>query len=377
MSDYTVYLRNAALERVAELDGFSQLTMNLRFNAVSNWELILSQTLTGYDLKKHGVVIYKDGQVLLSGPIRWIRQAYDGVNEITTIGGMDDMTWLAERIVMPDPNGPPYSTQSHDVRTGAAETVMRAYVNAHAAAGAKTARQVPYLSAGTTNGLGAAVTVRGRFDNLLTLLSEIAELGAVGDIGLGFRVVQSGTTLLFEVYEPTDRTDEVVFSVENGNLAGYTYEKRAPVSNYVYIGGQDELELRAIQETGDTASIAEWSRIETFKDQRNAETDEELYQWLIKEMRRQNSNNMLTTAPVELPNLAFGAQYELGDRVRVVMGDDVVEDLIREVQIILSGATETVTPVIGGVGYSTDDLLAETYRTINDLEERLTRLEAI
>ena len=78
----------------------------------------------------------------------------------------------------------------------------------------------------------------------------------------------------------------------------------------------------------------------------------------------------------ELPAVRDAAAA-LGDRVRVVMGDDVVEDLIREVQITLSGAAETVTPVIGGAGYSADDLLAETYRTINNLEERLQRLEAI
>src|SRR5690606_38378087 len=80
--------------------------------------------------------------------------------------------------------------------------------------------------------------VRG-FDSLLEALWGIGEIA-----GLGVRVVQQGTSLVLDVYEPADRSAQVRFSVGLGNLASYSYSLTPPEVTDIVVGVGGEGQAR-------------------------------------------------------------------------------------------------------------------------------------
>ncbi len=226
MSDYRLYLRGEDRARVGEIDDYLGAEFALRFNAAGRWRVTLPGTSPLIpDIQWGcGLILTRDGAPLLSGPMhqyqRVSAEADGRITDTLTIGGTDDTGALRRRLALPVPlTATPgdYRAASHDVRDGRSELVLRGYVDANAGPGALPRRRLPGLVLGAEAGVGTAVTGRARFPVLLDLLAELALAG--GDVG--FRVVQVGSDLVFQVYAPRDLTDEAVFSYGRGNLAGF------------------------------------------------------------------------------------------------------------------------------------------------------------
>jgi hypothetical protein len=368
-----VYVRDAALHRVALLEDFGQLDVTAQFNDVGAWQVQLHRGLPAARMLNEpgaGIEVVHDGVTVLSGPATGRKHERSNRANTLTVSGLDDMVWLRRRIahMQPTSAGPPYNTQSHDVRTGRCSTVLRQYVDVNAGPGAIIPRRVPGLAIGADPLVGTTVTGRARLQVLLELLQELALAGGQ----LGFRLRQVGAALQFEVYAPVDRSAAVKFSEDFGNLAGYSYESAAPDATYVYVGGGGEGTARTFLER-EGADRARWGRIELFRDRRDTVDTVELGQTADEELTSKAEAVSLTIAPVDTAGQRYGVDYGLGDRVTVVVDGVPVVERIRQVQLTYTpqGALQ-VRPQIGTPGRQ--DLLG-LFRAFRGLRSRVTNIE--
>jgi hypothetical protein len=353
---YTLYVRDSSLARVAQIDDWQRLELTMRFNRAGSWTLELPPDSAPAALllaDAAGLIIVRDGVTLASGPrLGRVRARRPEANTLT-LHGTSDTVWLARRLAYPVPGGA-HSGAEYDVRTGVAETKIREYVNLNAGPGAVVARRVPGLTLAADGGLGSAVTGRARFDNLLEFIASLALQG--GD--LGFDVVQSGSDLVFSVYEPRDMTASAAFSLALGNLQGFAYNEQAAGANYVICGGEGEGTARTFAEAGDAASVAKWGRIETFIDYRKTTDAGELGLAVTEELERQAERFSVSVDPIDTAGMAYMTHWRLGDRVTLLVDDVELQAMVREVKIVVDrDGRETVAPVLGTPGVSSENLL--------------------
>ena len=380
MADYTIFLRDSSLRRVAVIEDYADLAILLRFNQPGGFDFTApAASLAGLLTPGAGIVIERDGVPFLSGPIDAKRRTWARDADHLLLSGPDDTQAVADRVALPVPAAAPspagnaYAAAAYDVRSGPAETVMRAYVNANAGPGARSERAVPGLRLAADQGRGGTITGRARFDALDELLRGLALAG--GD--LGFRVVQATDTaaLEFQVYPTRDLTATTVFSAEYGNLRDYDYREGVPDGTYVYVLGGGDLTARTVIEGGDAAAIVAWRRREQAVDARNTTDPGELAAQRDKGLMERRADTGLSVTPLDSPGLAFGVEYGLGDRVTVVVDGLPIREVVREVRITLdSQGGETIVPSVlspQGLAPTVDRL----YATIAKLGERLGRLE--
>lgn len=125
------------------------------------------------------------------------------------------------------------SPNTHDVRTGAAETVALAYLAANIGPAASiTRRRYPWLVIPSSAGRGGSGTWRARDTVLLDLLRRI-----LIPAGLAFRFAQhpAGNAVLVEVWQPA--VVPVPFSVAAGTARGVRILGTAPSADEVIVAG--------------------------------------------------------------------------------------------------------------------------------------------
>lgn len=357
---YTVFLRDTDLTRLGEIDQYTQIELRLIHAGISSWIIDLPADLdiVQYIAYGRGIIIRRDDNIVISGPIDYIEHNWDANNNTFRIAGPDDTVYLQDKLALPVTNGPPYTSQAYDVRTGVASTIMRQYVDYNVGPNALAARRRLGLVLETPDPLiGAEVTGRARFDTLTTLLQSLAMAG--GD--LGFRVVQSETDpeLIFQVFQPEDKTGEVIFSPDLQNLKAFRYVTQAAEANYFVTGGSGEGTARTFYEAGDANSIALLDRrIEQFRDRRDTSSIDELTQTTEEELAAKASKSSLSITPIDTDNLSFMDDYRLGDKVRVVAngakrGSTIppsvtIEDVIREIRLtVYQDRGEEILPSVG------------------------------
>jgi hypothetical protein len=362
-----IFARDAALRRTGQVQDFRNLTMPLRFNRTGAWVLELDVHSPAVPLlgRTDGLIVERDGVTLLSGPVVGLSRTSDGDRDTVVVNGVDDTVWLERRLALPDPFGPPYTSAAYDSKQGLAETVLRWYVDRNLGPSATPTRRLPYLTLPADLGRGSTVRGFGRFHTLLELLQPLALAG--GD--LGFRIVQVDGGLEFQVGVPADRTATAVFSRELGNLAGYNYSVSAPAADYVIVAGQGEGTARAFAEGGTQSDIDVYGRIEQFRDRRDIEDPAVLPQALGEALAEAQPATALSIKPIDTPAVTFGVDYNLGDRVSVLVDGEEIQDIVREVTLTLTPERgEQVTPLVGTPGATSPQALALFAR-----QERLDR----
>lgn len=383
---YTVYLRDSDLTRIGEIK-FTELQLRLVFAGISKWAIQLPAdddivADIGYG---NGVIVQRNGKIILSGPIDRIEQEWSPNTNSIKISGSDDTILLQDRWASPVVTGPPYTSAAYDVRTGIASTIMRDYVNYNVGPGATVARQKSGLILNVIDPvIGGTITGRARFDNLLVFLQSLAL--SAGD--LGFNIIQSSTSnqLIFNVYQPVNRTSGVIFSPRLGNLRGFNYSTQAAEANYVAVGGGGEGTARTFYEQGDSASITLLDRrIEQFVDRRDTTVTGELTQTAVKELASKGTTYSLSITPIDTESLSFGRDYNLGDKVTVVAsvakpGQTVppsitIQDIVREINITVNyDSGEVIVPAIGTTE-SGRSSIASLFSRINKTVSRISNLE--
>jgi hypothetical protein len=185
-------------------------------------------------------------------------------------------------------------------------------------------------------------------------------------------VQRDATGLQFVVYQPVDKTGSVRFAVELGNLSAYSYTAQAADTNYAFVGGGGEGTARTIREGQDSDEIISWGRVETFVDRRDTTSTTELDQAITQALAEGAGKTDLSITPIDRPGQTYLTHYDLGDKVTAVIGGAAVQELVREVRIVLSPESQRIVPTIATPGRR--DILA-VFRRLARLESRMTNLE--
>ncbi|MDX3712726.1 siphovirus ReqiPepy6 Gp37-like family protein [Streptomyces europaeiscabiei] len=379
----TVQIRDDSLDIIGVVDDFTSLTLTPRFNAVGAYVLNIAADSPKAALlvPGNGLVIRKGPDVLMSGPIRepnW--QSGDGGKGTLTVNGVDDMTLLTGTTCWPNPTAAAGSQTDpvYKIAGVVAETAMRALVNLNIGPGAQAARKVANLTLAADGGNGPSITRQvNQFDNLLTVLQDIAKTA-----GLGFRIVQVGGNLQFQVYEPADLSASAKFSFGLGNLTDASYSVTAPTCTkaVVVAGGNTSARTVSVTTRADPAFPGPW--IEQFVDKTDVDSTAtdlaaQIAQAAEEALTSGAAQGNLAMTPIDTPRLQFGRDYTVGDLVSCQVRDDFITDVVREVSISFDAQGGYVAKAVIGSSDSTDnqDVLARQFSYIAKIFTRLRRLE--
>lgn len=273
-----------------------------------------------------GLIVSMAGEPIMSGPqVRPTRLATsEDPGGTIAFDGVTDSIYLADLLAWPEPSNGDVSTQAvqTDTRTGPAETLIHAFVNANIGPSAPVSRRVQTLTMGPNLARGATTTKSARFQ----VLGEfVGELALVSD--LGFRIIQRGDGLVFETYAINDLTREIRLDVYNNTLSAQKLVVAAPeVTRAIVIGkgtGADARSLTAYDNTASLAAESAWGRrIERVVSKTNTDVPAELQQAADERLADGGFTAVnVQVLPLDGETMVFGKDWNLGDRVTVVVDD--------------------------------------------------------
>lgn len=376
IAPYRMIVRDKNRTRVGEIQRMTALSLVPRYNDVGSWSVTLPKGHRQASLLAEGgwVTFMSRDYEIMSGIIRGIKENWDdqnsGAGTMTAYGPSTEQV-IADRLAYPVPTSvaTSQSATDYDRRTGAGETVIKAYVNANAGPGALAARRVSSLTVDPDLGLGASIKGSARMDNLLTLIQSLATAA-----GLGFRVVfGTDDTLSFSVFVPVNRSGTAKFGRQMGNLVSYEYTREAGKSTDAVVGGTGDGTARVFREITDSDAIALWgNRSETFIDRRDTSDTTELDQAATEEVVTNGPTTGLSIKTVDTPQLLFARDYYLGDTVSVV-DPGTVTDVLTEVQIEWTADKSPSTT--STVGTRNTQGTSKLIKKLAELNARLAALE--
>jgi hypothetical protein len=391
VSTWTLLTRNPDRSIGGILKGYA-FTLTLRLNEVGSWDLDIPRELcpAGWPAPGSGLVFLRDGRVVASG--NWDVDAFkwsadpgstDAGQGRFLLNGDTDLGRIAYRVVYPSPERAwdNQTVKTHYESTDLCEIVLRAVVFAQCMDGTPSARRVPGLTLASGNAAGTSVAFRERFTPLLEALRSTALVGG----GLGFDVLDKlNGTQAFTVWAPTDRTETARFGRELGNLTDLEVRHVSPVANVALVSGSEEgLSRHALEQVG---ALGAWGRREMFVDQRQVRdadapagdpTPEELaeYEKAADEALASNGEQFSVSATtLDTPELQWGRDYALGDRVSVLTPFGPISDVVKQVVISVSDTgVEDIRSTVGASDLTTEDPLAETVRRLIAQVSKLQR----
>jgi hypothetical protein len=344
---FTVAVFDKAFARKGFVGDPVALSATVRHNALSTATITVSSDHRRLpDLSADGarVVLTYDGQHLLSGPVRRLRGQGPASSGTVEVDVEDDWRLLQRVLGWPVPGAAlTAQTSAYDKRTGAAETVLKAFVTANAV----TRLGLP-VTVAADQARGGNVDVSMRFHPLADRLYP-----AVDQARIGVTVRQSGAGLLLDCYTPAlhPRT----LSEQSGVVQSWSWSRTGPGSTRVIAGDQGEATARSFTSTVDAAREAAWGdRIEVFVDARDTDVATEVTARRAEALAEGAPRAGLSLELAETSTFRYGKAVRVGDRVRVEVGPGVVvEDVLREA--VLSWTAQDGLLVTPAVGERTDD----------------------
>lgn len=358
---------------------WTQLDITLRFNEPGSGLVITPAYpwITDQVMPGRRIVVIRNGDVLIAGPIeKWQHERSDdganaGVGKLT-ITFADDLALIAARSVYPDPTvAPNAQTVDNWTFTGNSELALRALVNGNAGPSALAARRVSHLVLGALTGVGSSVTVTAdRMQPLGDVARKIADVGG----GVGFRTRQVGTDILFEVYQPPDKSGLIRFSFGLGNLRYVSHAVDAPKTTAAIVGGQGTGADRYMIERVNTAEQATWGRFEKLISRPGNDLLQDLQDDGDRALAEGAATTQLTTNVADTPDQKFGRDYTLGDKVAIESWPgQQVADIVRTVHLqVYATSGEYVAATVGSQAATTDP---EWVRRVREIDARLGKLE--
>lgn len=362
-----VYVRDANLVRVGELDLWTRLEVVLRHVDIGEATIVLPSEQADLIDFGTGLQIMRDGDPLFTGTLERVVRTSTVEQDLIACTYVDDMAYLGARLALPDPLDA-VPGQARDAFTGPAESALRYFVGRNAGPAALGYRQIGLTFPEGDEGRGLQLQLGARFDNLLLLCRRIAILG-----GLSFRVTDTGNALAFTVGVPGDRTQSAQFSYDLGTLTDYTYSRAAATATAPYVASSGEGSNRTYAVPADLGGVGR-ARREAFVDASDTLTADELLQSVEEAIADGAAKALLEASPVDSESVRYGRDYDLGDRVAVTVDGIDASDVVREVRLTYTSEVgERVTPVIGTVTLTDSGFLGRLRRLgsrLNQLERR-------
>lgn len=363
MGEWLLLVRDENLQHIGVIEDDYALEAVERHLGLGAWKVEVAADGPGAELLRAGAGILlvdsATGETLVSGPTRPQETQHSVDGYTLAVSGVTD-TALLGRLCWPRPTQDIPDTgatqdDAYYVVAGVAETVMLTLVDVNAGPSARAERQVPGLVVPASQDRGPVIESKTRFDNLLDTLWGI---GAVA--GLGVRVVQQGTDLVVDVYEPVDRSDEVRFGMGLGNLAEYTYSLTPPEVTDIVVGVGGEGQARVFYRFLRRDPLWPGLVREEFVDRRDVDpslspgddgyVDPEAAALASADERFAEAGGKasVTFVPIDTDAVRWGRDYWLGDVVTAETEIGPVTDVIREVRYTRSAEDgQRIEPAIG------------------------------
>ncbi|UVK61355.1 minor tail protein [Microbacterium phage Gingerbug] len=325
---------------------------------------------------------------LFSGPTRTPTRVRNQQNPdgTFTFSGVTDEILLQGARAFPDPTigDPQASSQSktNDTRTGTTEALLRQFVAYNITFDQAPPERVrglrQYLDlSGSSLGRGLTQQKSPRFQNLLELLQEMIAF----DPSLGFRVVQVGSMLEFQVLDARDRTAFVRFDVENGTIVSEEVQAGGPVVTDAIVAGQGEGKERTIVQRRSPEAIAaeaEWGVVfEEFIDQRDTDDLGELQQSGDEALTEGAGGTAVKMVPSDDTTMQVNVDWRQGDVVTTVVSG--VETAARVTEVAYSATSSGVMAgaALGDVsGFTQKDAESSKVQSIDSRVSNLERASA-
>lgn len=347
-SEVTIEVRDAGLARVGQVPRklWTDVKAIMRLYRVGEWSMTLPRELAICDALRQpgaGIIITGPEGVILSGVMEEAKRKQSKDDPIGSMrfSGVDDNFLLDDYRAYPDPaHAATAQAAAYDTRTGPGESVIRAYINANIGPGALAARRLGMHAENLVmladEARGSVVTGNARFDIIGELIEPLAKVS-----GVAYRIVQSGSTLVPEFWEPADKSKIIRLDVANGRLSQTEFTLGVPLLTDVLVLGQGEgADRQVVERTSVLASAAReaWRRRrEVVKDQRNTDVVAELEQAgdeLLVDGGKTRTTNAIT--PTDSHTMRFQRDWNLGDVVGVVVGDDEVPETVTAVGLAIT-----------------------------------------
>jgi hypothetical protein len=325
------------------------------------------------------VVVVRDGDVFLSGPIEdsMYERSDDGENGgdgTLTVTFADDLSLVVARQTYPNPAlTPEAQTLAEWTFTGTGEMALRTLANGNAGPTARSERRVPHLILGALMGVGTTVTARA---DLMEPLGDVLRRVASSGGNLGFRTRQVGKQILFEVYAPTDKSNIVRFGFGLGNLRYLGYQRSAPKATTAIVGGQGEGADRALIARTDATAETAWGRREMLVNRSGTTPAAELQQAGDEALTEAGETARVQSSAYDSDDQRYGVHYGLGDRVSIQIWPGYeVSDLVRLVHLqAWATSGELVSAMVGSQEASHDPKWIQMMRQV---DRRVGRIERI
>lgn len=338
-----VEVRNASRQRLGQIapQDIKNLEIALMFNNVSSWKLELAAThplANSIAAPGAGIVVSTDEGTIISGNTTSseFKSSTEEPLGMVTVSGVDDNIFLFDQYAYGDPlHAADSQTKEKDTRTGSAEKILKDFVDYNIGPNSLSYRRVPTLIIETNLDRGPVLTKSTRFKKLGQVLYEVASVAE-----LGFKIVQENDNLVFKVYEPTDLSNDIVWTVENNNINESVFQYNAPTVTHAIVGGAGKGVDRLIYVDTNTASLAAkaaWGRrIEVFVDSKESDTTAELKQAGDEALAEGVFTSNTEVTPTDA-TLGFMSDWNLGDFIKVQVNEDIqITAIIDGVALVLN-----------------------------------------
>lgn len=327
------------------------------------------------------------GAVLHDGPtqrasmvVTDLERHGDGTAQVTLAG---DLIRLWDRVCYPDPANAFFAqTRDHDVRTGPAETVLLAFVNANAGLGARTDRQITRMRMPADQVRGPATTISARLDELGPLIARLAESAALRACIVHTPAAALSGWLDLRLEDCPDLSAWARYGTPSSGGPGllapdWQYTFSAPTITRAEVAAGGEGTARVFEEQAFPTSEGTWGRrIERVVDQRQTTNADEIGQAGYDALVEGDAATSVQVKLLDSRGVEVGGTVPVGARVAANLDGLVVKERVREVTTTVAvqpgGATVTVEPVFGTSDTATKSAtarqLAKALRRISVLE---------
>jgi hypothetical protein len=252
----------------------------------------------------HGIPLYQEAGFLIDDLVEYTQ----GNESLFQASGVGYNGILARRVVAA------YAGSAQAEKTGAAETVIKEYVDEQIVSATDADRQIAGMTIQANAAGGDTIAVYGAWQSLLEVCQRIAKSGG-GD----FDIVGNGDgAWLFKWFTGqmgTDRSASVIFALNYGNMKEPSWaETKSTSLNAILVAGQGAEADRATvwRETGAPAGI---TRREAFVDARDVETTTGLNTSGDAKLEESKFAAAFNFQPVQTAAMQYGRDYFLGDLV--------------------------------------------------------------
>lgn len=276
------------------------------------------------------VITGADGH-LMSGRIHAVNGEGPGRAARITLTVHDDfeilkfvLGWVEPTLPIQDQG---INLKAYDRRTGPAETVLKAYIQANA-----IDRLGLPLTCAPDQGRGSVIAGVLRFHPLFDRLFPVVDGAGLDRSGIGVTIRQVGAGLVLDAYE-TNPVPKVL-TEESGVISSWRWSRAAPTATRVVMAGQEAAAARVFREVADLARETQWDFIaERVQDARDEENPTELLVRAADVLREGDRKNGLAVTLSETATFRYGKVAKVGDLLTIGLpgGVAIGPEVLREV----------------------------------------------